>query len=101
MYYQIPLKAVPSQQIVTSVGGQTVTITLRQLGGRQYFSASLPDKVLCENVLMVDRTYLICAAYLGFTGDFLCVDTQGTDSPNFNQWNSRFLLLWDDNAHIQ
>lgn len=96
MFYTIPLKPVPSQQVVCEVGGRQVTILLRQMGGRQYFSASQNGQALCQNVLMVDRTYLINAPYLGFSGDFLSVDTQGNDSPIFTGWGSRFLLCYND-----
>lgn len=94
MIVQIPLQPFPSQQIVVTVGGQNVTIVTRQLGGRQYFSASTSGLVLCRNVLFVDRTFLIQAPYLGFSGDFMSVDTQGNEMPVFSQWGSRFWLVY-------
>ncbi len=98
MRYTIPLKPVPSQQVVCDVGGQVAIIIIRQLGGRQYFSVSTGGRVLCQNVLMLDRTWLIDAPYLGFTGDFSSIDTHGRESPVFTGWGRRFQLIYEDGA---
>jgi len=95
-YYSIPLSAVPSQQVVCDLSGKQVNIITRQMGGRQYLSVSVAGKVICKNVLIVDRSYLINAPYLGFAGDFICVDMQGNEMPSFTGWNTRFLLFYND-----
>lgn len=98
MYYLVPTRPVPSQRLFTTVGGQGVTITLRQMGGYQYFNLEINGKKLCDSVLITDRTLLLRAPYLGFSGDFLSVDTQGEDFPAFTGWGNRFLLMWTDNG---
>lgn len=95
MYY-IPLRPVPSQKVLVNIGGKMVTILIRQLAGRQYFSMSADGVVYVESSLMVDRVPLIRARYLGFGGDFMSVDTQGTDNPSFTGWGSRYFLLYDN-----
>ena len=77
MKYQISIKSVPSQKVVANIAGRMVTIILRQLGGRQYFSMSSGGVVYVENTLIVDRVPLIRAPYLGFPGDFMSIDTHG------------------------
>lgn len=82
--------------MVVNIAGRMATIILRQLGGRQYFSMSSDGVVYVENTLIVDRVPLIRASYLGFPGDFMSVDTQGTENPSFTGWGSRFFLIYDD-----
>lgn len=95
---QIPLQAVPSQQIQVQLDGQPCVITLRQLGGRQYLSLSLQGTTICDNVLVQDRSAIVRAAYTGFVGDIAAVDTQGTDAPQYSGWNNRWLLLFNSDA---
>ncbi|MGL4756296.1 MAG: hypothetical protein ACRCXB_28415 [Aeromonadaceae bacterium] len=92
----IPIRAVPSQTVQITLAGQPVTLYLRQLGGRQYISVSWAGTVLCETVLMVNRSAIIRAAYTGFVGDIAVYDTQGDDAPEYTGWGSRWLLLFND-----
>ena len=94
----IPIRAVPSQTVQVTLAGQPVTLYLRQLGGRQYISVSWAGTVLCETVLMVNRSAIIRAAYSGFVGDIAVYDTQGDDAPEYTGWGSRWLLLFNDAA---
>lgn len=96
--YTIPIKQVPSQRVNVVLSGQPCTIELRQLGGRQYFSLALNGEVICQNVLMVDRSRIVRAAYTGFVGDFASIDTQGTDAPDYTGWGTRWLLAYSDDA---
>lgn len=94
MIYSIPLRKVPSQQVSALLGNQPITIGLRELKGRQYLSASLNGEVLCSNVLVVDRSPIVRTAYKGFIGDLYCVDTQGSESPNYTGWSDRWQLVY-------
>lgn len=92
----IPLKQVPAQSINTILAGQPCTINLRLLGGRQYLSLSVNGTIICQNVLMVDRSAIVRAAYTGFIGDLASVDTQGTEPPQYTGWNDRWELAFND-----
>jgi hypothetical protein len=94
----IPIRAVPAQTVQVTLADQPVTLYLRQLGGRQYISVSWAGTVLCETVLMVNRSAIIRAAYTGFVGDIAVYDTQGDDAPEYTGWGSRWLLLFNDAA---
>lgn len=95
---EIPLRAVPAQTVQVTLAGQPVTLYLRQLGGRQYLSASWSGEVLCDTVLMVNRSAIIRAAYTGFVGDIAVYDTQGDDAPDYTGWGSRWQLLFNSEA---
>lgn len=96
--YTIPLKQVPSQAVNVLLAGQPCTIELRLMGGRQYFSLSVNGTVICRNVLIVDRSRIVRAAYTGFIGDFVVIDTQGTEPPEYTGWGTRWLLAFSDGA---
>lgn len=96
--YTIPIKQEPSQRLNVPLAGQPCTIVLRQIKGRQYFSLALNGEVICRNVLMVDRSRIVRAAYTGFIGDFAAIDTQGTDAPDYTGWGTRWLLAYSDDA---
>lgn len=92
----IPLRAVPSQSVNTLLAGQPCTIGLRELGGRQYLSLSVNGTVICQNVLMVNRSAIVRAPYTGFIGELAAIDTQGDESPSYTGWGSRWVLAFND-----
>lgn len=94
----IPLKQVPSQAVNVLLSGQPCTVELRQMTGRQYFSVSVNGTVICRNVLMVNRSRIVRAAYTEFVGDFFVVDTQGDAAPEYTGWGTRWLLAFSDDA---
>lgn len=96
--YTIPLKQIPSQAINVILAGQPCAIDLRLMGGRQYFSLSVNGTVICRNVLMVNLSRIVRAAYTGFVGDFAVIDTQGDEAPQYSGWGTRWLLAFNDAA---
>jgi hypothetical protein len=96
--YTIPVKPIPSQAVNVLLAGQSCTIELRLMGGRQYFSLSVNGTVICRNVLMVNLSRIVRAAYTGFIGDFAVIDTQGDAPPEYTGWGARWLLAFSDDA---
>ena len=92
--YQIPLTNAPAQSVSVLLGTQRCILFTRELNGRQYISLSSNGKVICENVLIQPNIPLTQAAYNGFVGELMCVDTQGNDFPDYTQWGSRWVLLY-------
>lgn len=96
--YRIPLSQVPSQSVNVLLAGQPCTVELRLIGGRQYFGLSVNGSVICRNVLLVNLSRIVRAAYTGFIGDFAVIDTQGDEPPQYTGWNTRWLLVFNDDA---
>lgn len=92
--FLVPLRKIPSQSINIVLNGQPCTIDIRLLGDRQYFSLSVNGAVICRNVLMVNLSRIVRAAYTGFIGDFAVVDTQGDEPPEYLGWGDRWILLY-------
>lgn len=95
---RIPLKQKPSQAVNVTLLGQPCTIILRLLGGRQYLSLSKSGEVICENVIVQNRSKIIRAAYTGFIGDIIAVDLQGDEPPYYTGWGERWVLVFSDEA---
>jgi hypothetical protein len=92
----VPLKAVPSQSVNVILAGQPCTIALTEMGGRQYLSLSNNGIVICRNVLVVNRSAIVRAAYTGFIGELAAIDTQGDEAPQYEGWGTRWLLAFND-----
>jgi hypothetical protein len=92
----IPIKALPSQSLNVILAGQPCSIGLRQIGDNQYLTLSLNGTAICQNVLMVNRSAIVRAAYTGFVGDLASIDTQGDEAPVYTGWGSRWVLAFND-----
>lgn len=92
----VPLKPVPSQAVNAVLAGQPCTLELREIGGRQYLGLSISGKVICRNVLIVNRSAIVRAKYTGFIGELAAIDTQGDDAPVYTGWGTRWLLAFND-----
>lgn len=104
----VPLSAVASQTLQFVAGGQNCQMTVYTNDGYDYSDATLstPKEYVAidfaYNGIQVTTTQnclnrkrlLINRQYLGFVGDFMFMDTQGTDDPQFEGLGARWLLLY-------
>jgi len=103
----IPLSAVPSQQLTASLNNQSVTISVYQRGMPP--NANLYCDVSADGVPLVNcracRAYsgstdeappflLLNARYWGFAGDFIFIDTQDDEDPQYTGLGARWQLLY-------
>lgn len=104
----VPLEALPSQTLQIVLGGQNCALSVYTLDGYDFTDATL--NTTNENVYLdlayngIDVTetqiclnqkrLLINRQYLGFVGDLMFVDTQGTNDPQFAGLGSRYVLLY-------
>lgn len=95
MEYTVPLSATPNQQLITNLSNQRCLITVRTMGDDMFFTLELPEGVVCENVLCVDRSQLVRAEYTGFIGDLAFIDIDGNDSPKYEGLGTRWFLVYD------
>jgi len=92
----IPVSSVAYQTVNATLSDQNCTIVLRTLGDRQYFSLSISGTIICENILMQNRTGMVRASYSGFSGEIIAIDTQGDEPPAYDGWGTRWLLLFNE-----
>lgn len=96
---QIPLRQIPNQSLACVLSGQSCVITIRMLGENLYLSLSKDGAPICQNVLLVDRSAIVRAAYTGFVGDLIVVDKAGQENPQYDGWNDRWVLLYNEDGY--
>ncbi len=79
----IPLNAVPSQTVSAVLGDQFVGLSIRQLRYGMFMDVSVDGVLLIGGVECQNLNRIVREAYLGFSGDFVWRDTQGSDDPYY------------------
>jgi hypothetical protein len=91
----IPLQATPNQTLAVTLARQAAQLALRQNGRNIYFDLLLAGSYVVRSRICRDRQRLLLdAKYRGFVGDFLFVDTQGVNNPQFAGLGSRYQLVY-------
>jgi hypothetical protein len=90
----IPLAAAPAQDFTVALGNQSCRIRLHTRGGGLYLDLWLTDAPIVAGVICQDRNPLVRVAYLGFVGELVFFDTQGTADPDWSGLGARYLLAW-------
>jgi hypothetical protein len=94
----IPVQAVASQQLNANLGGQQVTLNIYTRGAYGYENVYMDvysnGSLVVPGVLCQNGNEIIRNAYLGFTGDFVFWDTQGTDDPQYAGLGTRWVLAY-------
>lgn len=92
---RVPLQAVPIQTLAVTLARQAVQIAVRQNGDNVYFDLINAGEYVVRTRIVRDRQRLLLdARYHGFVGDFVFVDTQGTDDPVYTGLGARFVLIY-------
>jgi hypothetical protein len=103
----IPLSAVPAQSLSASLNGQSVGLSIYQLGippvADLYVDLSSGGApiVNCRRARAYSGStteappfLLLDAQYWGFEGDFLFIDTQGDADPMYSGLGTRWQLVY-------
>jgi hypothetical protein len=96
----IPLQAIPNQTLQCQVNGQNCTITIQQYAYGLFFSLQVGTELIVSSVPCLNLVFLVRFAYLGFIGDFVFVDTQGTSNPIYTALGSRCQLVYLTPAEV-
>jgi hypothetical protein len=100
----IPLQAVPSQQLLTNLAGKTVQINVYQLRYGMFMDVIVGGVleiggVICQNLNRIIRNSYLNEA-VGFDGDFMFYDTQGTSDPVYTGLGARYQLIYLTDADL-
>lgn len=96
----IPTQPVPNQSFLTNLSGQAVQINVRTMNTGLYLDILISNSPIVSGVICEDRNRLVRDAYLGFVGDLIFADLQGTSDPSYIKLNSRFLLVYLETADL-
>lgn len=94
MSVQVPLQPVPSQQLQIVLGGQNCQIAVYLRGVNLYVDTNVNGVDISVGVLAMNMVPLVPTVYLGFAGNLVFLDTQGTSDPTYDGLGSRYQLLY-------
>lgn len=87
----ITLQPVANQTASVLVAGQLAGINLYTMSDRNlYIDILLNNVPILTGIICLDKTLIMRDAYLGFIGDFIFVDTQGSNDPQFSELGARY-----------
>jgi hypothetical protein len=74
----VPLVALPSQTLTTNLAGQVCQINVYQKFYGLFLDLYLGTTLIIGGVICQNCNRIVRSAYLGFSGDLMFYDTQGT-----------------------
>jgi hypothetical protein len=90
----ISVQPLQNQTLQTQVNNQAVTLSISQSLYGLFMTVSLGTTVIIASVICQNLNRIVRDVYLGFSGDFIFVDTQGTSSPVYTGLGSRWQLVY-------
>ena len=97
----IPIQAVPNQTLQVPLGSQSTILNIYQFQYGLFCdvivnSSQIRGGIICQNLNRIVRE-----AYLGFSGDLVFSDTQGSNDPVYYGLGSRWILLYDTAGFVE
>ena len=91
---QIAIQTVPAQQLQIVLGGQNCQIAIAQKSTGIFVDVSANGVDISTTVLARDAIPLVPTTYLGFVGNLMFTDTQGTSDPTYDGLGTRYRLIY-------
>lgn len=101
----IPLQPVPSQSIAVQLADQACQILVYQKSTDPglFLDLYVADAAVVLGVICENHNRLVRGAYLGFIGDLMFVDNQGTSDPDYTglgALGARFNLIYVEETDL-
>lgn len=94
MTQTVPSQPVPNQTTQIVLNNQVCQIDLFQSPDALFMNLYVNDAPIVEGAICQDRNLIVRDLYLGFDGDLIFVDTQGSSDPVFTGLGSRYVLVY-------
>lgn len=91
---EVPISAIPYQELYIILNNQNCYITLRQLGDYIYATLRVDNNVIFSNVICNINAPLNVYPSPYFTGILQFYDEKGTDKPHYSELGSRWKLKY-------
>ena len=79
----IPLQATPSLTVSVTLNGQNCQVDTYQKSTGLFLDLYVNNTLILAGILGRDRRLMLMNAYLGFSGDLMWLDNQGTTDPSY------------------
>lgn len=98
MIAEVPLIALPSQELSLVLGNQDVTVRVLTRGDYLYLDVLKESEPVILGQLIVTGQNLLPAGLSDFTGNFQMVDLNGDSDPVYTGLGTQYRLLYNDEA---
>lgn len=96
----VSLEAVKEQTVNVALNQQQCSIRLVQRESAIYMDLSVNNVPLIQGVPCLYANKMVRYSYLGFSGDLVFLDTQGTSDPEYSNLGGRYKLLYMTEAEL-
>lgn len=90
----ISAQAIANQTLQVQLGSQPVTLNIYQQTYQLAMDVLVAGSLIASCIPCQNLNRIVRYAYLGFIGDFIWFDTQGTEDPVYYGLGSRWQLLY-------
>jgi hypothetical protein len=90
----VPLQAVPNQTLQIVLDNQSCVLNLYQSPAALFMDVLVNDAPVVLGTICQNLNRIVRSLYLGFSGDFVFEDLQGTDDPDYSGLGTRFQLIY-------
>lgn len=94
MIVEVPLSALPSQELSLVLGNQDVTVRVLTRGDYLYLDILKESTPVIQGQLIVIGQNLLPADLSGFVGNFQMVDINGNSDPVYTGLGTQYRLLY-------
>ncbi len=96
----VPTPSVPNQTLQALLGNQSCTLNVYQFAYGLFMDVLVSNQLIIGGVICQNLNKIVRDFYLGFIGDFVWFDTQGTSDPVYTGIGSRYQLIYLEAADI-
>lgn len=90
----IPTLPVPAQEFSVSLNNQPCQMRLYQLRTGLYIDLFVNDELIIGGVICQNLNRIVRSLYLGFQGDLMFIDSEGSGDPEYTGLGSRYNLAY-------
>lgn len=96
----IALNPVPAQTLITPVANQNCRLNIFQKTNGMFIDVLVDEEPIILGVLCLDRNRIVRDSYLGFIGDFMFIDLEGSNDPDYKGLGTRYVLIYLEAAEV-
>ena len=90
----IPLQPVPNQILTIPLNNQNTQINCYQKSTGLFVDILLNDEIIQSGIIARNQCLMLMNLYLGFSGDFMFIDNEGSCNPWYSGLGGRFTLIY-------
>lgn len=90
----IPLQAVPNQTVYITLNGQATQLNIYQTAVGMFMDVLVSGVQIIAGVICENLNRIVRDLYLGFQGDFMFLDNQGSTDPYYTGLGTQYSLVY-------